>query len=58
LFLTLPIRALTGQQVIASDGYGTRRTAKLGVRKALECSGTGQARLHIVAYSDALEPYG
>src|SRR5215472_1924961 len=32
LFLTLPTRVLTGQQVIASDGYGARR--------ALSCRGS------------------
>src|SRR5215472_8038469 len=42
LFLTLPTRALTGQQVIASDGHGARRGLSWRVSASCSPSQTGQ----------------
>src|SRR5438128_2236033 len=44
LFLTLPTRALTGQQVISPDGYGARSALSCGTSAASSPSHAGQVR--------------
>ena len=42
LFLTFPTRALTGQQVISSDGNGASRALREGTSAGSSPSQTGQ----------------